>query len=515
MFRANLISRAAAKIPAREIRASASASAADSAASAIGYSASASASDSAASAIGYSAASAASASGAAASASTVDSASASASTVDSASASASAADSAASAAIWEQLRLDVDWLLLKGATALLRRPLWNEAPGWWQASLGEFRKILPASEWQVWFDWYDSIAAGRPAFGLPAKAADALEKRIALGDHREGFWDRKPKAINAEIAGWVAEVRAIQPPKRTSRSLPSQKAIKRANPQASNFVQGPTGQIALEPDPPHPAADRARQNLREVFEDSQEVVGALHALGPNRLGHIHPIVEDLHGYLQQGFDNASINRIWSRVSRLRGAWDAHELAATQPEQMRDRDVILEPQCATLLRNALHQVNVFLAFDERGRELDRLKHGPEARDRSEEMLDRAAPIVLNIRNIAEGATVNIVIGDHNDVRALAQTIHGDQEKLRVALQDENFVIEVLKIGWRVAKAIQDSGSGASVAEAIVATAGRHGPDIVRFIAVHADHLKHFVELWETGTSVIEIINAVARIAKMLI
>ena len=126
-----------------------------------------------------------------------------------------AADSAATAAtaatadIWGQLRLDVDWLLLKGATALLRRPLWNEAPDWWQESNGAFREILPASEWRVWFDWYDSIAAGQPAFGLPAKAADALEKRIALGDHREGFWDREPKAINAEIAGWVAETRGI------------------------------------------------------------------------------------------------------------------------------------------------------------------------------------------------------------------------------------------------------------------------------------------------------------------
>ena len=66
-------------------------------------------------------------------------------------------------------------------------------------------------DWGVWGDWIVSATIGRGPFDLPAHIGYQVEKRIALGDGREDFWDREPEAINTEIAGWVEEARKNAP----------------------------------------------------------------------------------------------------------------------------------------------------------------------------------------------------------------------------------------------------------------------------------------------------------------
>jgi hypothetical protein len=96
--------------------------------------------------------------------------------------------------------------------------LWPQGPtDWWKDSI--FDWIIQFGDlkrdWNVWLQWYDAIALGKPVFGLKdRKSADALERAIALGGKdgkfHEEFWEREPAEINAEIAEWVAEARAAE-----------------------------------------------------------------------------------------------------------------------------------------------------------------------------------------------------------------------------------------------------------------------------------------------------------------
>lgn len=132
-----------------------------------------------------------------------------------------AADAAfAAAAIWAAVTADAR--ALEGGVSpaeLADRPLWpGEAPDWWENERARLEKALatapssdpakyPQTHWPIWSEWYRSRVFGTPSFGLPRDIADELDRRVALGDGREDFWDRSPEAINGEIAGWVAEAR--------------------------------------------------------------------------------------------------------------------------------------------------------------------------------------------------------------------------------------------------------------------------------------------------------------------
>lgn len=211
-FRANSISRVALKYPTREI-----ASAARSAGSAA-FSTARSAASAA------SVASAASAAGSAAFSNTrsADSAADSAASADSADSTASAARSA----IWNAISTDAREVV-SGTVPLdiLATPLWsvNDPLTWWEESRKRLQARLElldqeatritgkSGRWSIWSQWYNSVAQGRPPWGLPSEAAWELEKRIGLGDDRgDDFWKGKPDEINREIAGWVEEARKRQ-----------------------------------------------------------------------------------------------------------------------------------------------------------------------------------------------------------------------------------------------------------------------------------------------------------------
>lgn len=516
VFRANTISRIAGTIPTRDITA---ADAADADAYADPDSYADAYADAAADAYGAAVADAAAAAAAADAAYAASARAAAADDAAAAAAAYAAANAArATADTWSALSADAEVVSHQGTIALLSAPLWpGKTPDGWPDALKRLKTSLsarfPEDHWSVWTDWYESIARGGSAFGLPAAIAAELEKRIALGDGRENFWDRPPAAINAEIAGWVAQAHNEQE-QQSDSALPDERSIPAPAQGVTHFHTIPNGQIAFQPDQPEPIAGERKSDQEELYDEAREKALALHGLGANRLGSLANKVEALVRVLPEKYGDASVNRIWSRTSALRSDLLLSKEALKQPEAFRDRSLILESQCASLLEDTIHSLNVFLAFDERGRTLDRLKFGPEEMPRHDVMLNRAAPIIVNIGNIAEGATANIVIGEHNNVANLASTIHGDQEKLRVALQDENFIIAVLQTGFRIARAVHDAGATESVSNAVMAVAGRHGPDIVNFVAEQADHLKKFVELWETGASVVQIIDAIVRVAHML-
>lgn len=76
-------------------------------------------------------------------------------------------------------------------------------------SLGQRSKGI-----EIWWDWFDAISLGNPAFGIQSdNLRNALERNIALGStdgkFNEEFWNRDPAAINADIKHWVDEARAL------------------------------------------------------------------------------------------------------------------------------------------------------------------------------------------------------------------------------------------------------------------------------------------------------------------
>lgn len=136
-----------------------------------------------------------------------------------------AVDAANSAdAIWIAITDDVRSLIEKGTAKRFEdTPLWpHGAPKWWENQYDRLDEILSRQKnlkgqrpfpphWSIWLGWYDSILVGIPPWNLPRATANELEKRIALGDGRDDFWDTEKRSvaeINAEIAGWVEEARA-------------------------------------------------------------------------------------------------------------------------------------------------------------------------------------------------------------------------------------------------------------------------------------------------------------------
>lgn len=197
IFRANAISRAALEVSAFEIEYAARAA----------TRAAARASADAAGAATYAAARAADAAG--------DATYAAARAADAAVAATYAADATNAAAFWDAVTADARIIeRTQNPADLLNLPLWPDgAPQVWTDAKSDFAPFLTQLDavtrdgWTVWRDWYDSIAAGKNSFFLPINLADALDRRIALGDGRYDFWEREPGEINREIAGWVEEAK--------------------------------------------------------------------------------------------------------------------------------------------------------------------------------------------------------------------------------------------------------------------------------------------------------------------
>ena len=175
---------------------------------------------------------------------------------------------------WITVSQDFEFMASQGFAALFYRPLWlGKTPDWWPDALQRLKAHLSArpskEHWSVWTDWYESVARGGPAFGLPAAIAADLEKRIALGDGRDDFWDRPPAAINAEIAGWVAAARQT-----VSEGLEQQidEQALRAKP-ASIETAIEDGVIDLSPAIPTATLDK--NSLRAAARDMANELGQL------------------------------------------------------------------------------------------------------------------------------------------------------------------------------------------------------------------------------------------------
>ncbi|MEO9166836.1 MAG: hypothetical protein ABI230_00380 [Aestuariivirga sp.] len=359
------------------------------------------------------------------------------------------------AAFWWQVRQDVA-LLENGLSPQAMRyiSLWenNAPPVWWRAQFDAFMDYLAGldkpksgnfNDWTaVWNAWFVAIAGGRPAFGLPHEHAEALELRIALGDGRKDFWDREPHVINAEIAGWLRDA-WDEAAKQLPPEIPSETELPESFPEVQQFTRGPDGKIRMEADPPKAARSRTEHDLVELYDEAREKAETLGKLSQNQLGAYQDIVRKFIEQLQQNLSDVSINRLWSKAQSLRHILAIHLAEMQKPKDERESSYLLEPDFATKLADAIEQYNVFNVADNRGRQLDLEKYGPEARKMAEDALAIAKPLLPELAEFVTRESLEQTIEENKVADNRSTTLPIDQEKQRVAKLDANLLIQILR------------------------------------------------------------------------
>ena len=478
------------------------------------------------------------------------------------------AHDAANDDIWEAISADAK--RLENARIipleLINAPLWPNGPSeFWSYSMTEFQGLLidlgrlspqlPSAkdDWSFWFEWLESVANGHPSFFLPRRIAEALDKRIALGDDSTDFWRfespfvgsspisgsgflglkgveangtvgsfdgiisqlriRTPDLINSEIAGWVAEAR-LQAAKKLPPELLSETELPESFPEVPQFTRGPDGKIRMEADPPNPRASRTEQDLIELHEEAREKAIALGKLSPNQLGLHKDIVHKFIEHLQQNLSDVSINRLWSKAQSLRHIMAIHLAEMQKPKNERETSYLLESEFATKLADAIEQYNVFNVADNRGRQLDLERHGPEARKMAEDALAIAKNILPELEDIVEQRSLQQTIEENEIAANTSTTLPIDQEKQRVAKLDANLFIQVLRVARQIAAKFSEAGAEMKIGatEQFLNLAGPHGLEIIAFVTKHHDAILAFASALKIAGGVGALLAAIVYLMK---
>lgn len=100
-----------------------------------------------------------------------------------------------------------DLHFIEGGRDICLLPLWSQglspfADRW--TKLSTYLRS-PDVDMSFWADWYEDRLAGRNTASLPDDLAEELDPKIARQD--DEWWKRGPKEVNADIEGWVAELK--------------------------------------------------------------------------------------------------------------------------------------------------------------------------------------------------------------------------------------------------------------------------------------------------------------------
>jgi hypothetical protein len=457
-----------------------------------------------------------------------------------------------STSLWEAVEEDAQ-RLQNGehpSTAAIT-PLWRPGDSeWWRSEYAEFRsmfeyQVMRKDSWWVWSDWFNTTSEGFVAFNLPFGRSSEIERRIAIGDSRPDFWEREPSAINAEISNWIEEARfqvsddklddqnwskkvPWRPPLQNgpvdfNPALLSEIMVVQPKPLivdeelqppsrvAQKFARSIDGQIVLDSNSLSPAGGRQRDEMQELYEEACESAAALMSLGSNKLGSCFGPAKFLQDHMPNKFTDASIHRLWSKANVLRDLLRQHEDEIAKLIQYREIGLVLESETAVKLNTCVRQLNVLIAFDEKGRELDRLSSGPEFRKRDTAQIAAATSIVQNIYHVADQATVNVIQGDHNSVQHAGANIHGDQALENVVAQESNLVMFVLWSCRKMIAAFGDVPIPVEMAVQIVTSVGgKFGPEILKFVAEHQSDFENVLHYIENAKALIEFVKQIAEL-----
>jgi hypothetical protein len=201
--------------------------------------------------------------------------------------------------VWQNIRLDCKFTddasgliarnTIVGVT-LLKSPLWpDRQPDWFAAEWRIAHETLQqiGQGFEIWRDWFQRRIDGEATgFDLPPDADAEISRRLIAADN--GWWNRPPAEVNADIKAWLTEL--------TPLPTEPDEADFTQNPRALTFGANAEGRIDLLPDM---AGDRLLNNADAQDRHAEALAEAQAALAASSrdLSQAFAIGETLSDYL--------------------------------------------------------------------------------------------------------------------------------------------------------------------------------------------------------------------------
>ncbi|MEA2841487.1 MAG: hypothetical protein QOF41_2817 [Methylobacteriaceae bacterium] len=325
---------------------------------------------------------------------------------------------------------------------------------------------------------------------------------------------------------------AATPPKSERLPPPPEDAIPAPARRAFQFVGGVDGPIELVPlsqPGEHLAAGPSRQ---EDYAELRVKAREVSTLGGNRLGRLHGPIDRFLS-LSNHIEEVRAKLFWSRINTLRLVLLSHEQTMeprnTEPDERR-----LEPTAASLLKDLVETINVFVLGDSSLMELDANRPGPQETEIAKEETRVIAPVINDLPNSPNVATQNasdILTEQVDSLEATDASLPGRQAAEFGRRSIQNFVGELLRraygpvhelsrrlgsetgMAW---KALRE-GAYRAVGAGLITGAGTDflgvtdfSGAIIRFVVGHAEALIVYLTKAFQNPALVEIINWIVRI-----
>jgi hypothetical protein len=177
--------------------------------------------------------------------------------------------------------------------------------------------------------------------------------------------------------------------------------------------------------------------------------------------------------------------------------------------------------AETLRDLVETYNIFIVGDPAGRELDRVRLGPQEREIAKATIDLAVPIAEAVQvsaGLATAAAIQAFVEQIEAARNAPPGVDGDQAIDLSRKTVGNFVTELLRgacariraetgFAWKEIRA----GTYRYAVPGLIA-AGYVSP-MISFVVQQADNLKLFVEQAFNNPALVQIIDAISKVGNV--
>ena len=277
--------------------------------------------------------------------------------------------------------------------------------------------------------------------------------------------------------------------------------------------------IDVAADPPN-EADAANNDQQVHYDEARSKLEALAAVGANMLGDLAKPVARLSEAMPERMAEAHIVRVWHRANTFREALEAHDAALKSREGIKNPepdDAIIAQSVVRPLRDFVGSYNIFIVGDAKGRELDRLRLGPDERKSGAEAIQTIAPVTAAMAN-APAVVSPAVAQSVNEQIDAAQIAPATPAGVRdVALAKDTSANWLIAITRKARKIIANEtgfawkGTREGAYRAGGAAGGAYvGWETLKFIADHAPQLKSFADQTLANPAIQQIIDAVVKI-----
>ena len=272
---------------------------------------------------------------------------------------------------------------------------------------------------------------------------------------------------------------------------------------------------------------------QEDYIELRAKAAELSALGSNRLGRLYNPINRFLG-LGKDIDQVRSKLFWSRINTLRIVLESHDQAnAAENRNIEPDERRLEPTVASLLKDLVETINVFVVGDPSLMELDAVRPGPQETEAAKEEISVVAPMIddlVNNPNVATESAREVLSEQANNMKIADESLPGRQTAEFGRRSIQNFVGELLRrayvpvqalsrmaksetgIAWKGVRegAYRAIGAGliTGAATDLVGVTNFSGA-IIRFVIRHAHTLIAYVTKAFQNPTLVEIINWIAR------